>query len=59
MQICKKCGAAIKYIAINSMEYAIVEPELIEVYTENGYRHKAYKKHVCEKSPEEKDNAGE
>lgn len=58
MQICKKCKAEIRYIAINSQEYEIVDPELIEVVSENGYRHKAYKKHECSSKPEEK-NAGE
>lgn len=59
MQICKYCGKPIKYIAINSSEYATVDPELIEVYSENGHGHKAYKKHVCEKKPEGGKNAGE
>lgn len=52
MQVCKKCGAEIKYIAINSEDYAIVEPEIVEVYTENGHKHRAYVKHKCKNGPE-------
>lgn len=60
MQICKKCGAVIKYIAIDSEYYAVVDPELLDVVSENGYKHKAYKKHVCQDVPEsEEKNAGE
>lgn len=58
MQICKNCGRQIKYIAINSTEYAIVDNELLEVYTENGHKQTAYKKHECKKSGGE-ENAGE
>lgn len=58
MQICKICGRPIKYIALNIMEYIQVDPEQLEVFTENGHRQKAYKKHECQK-PEDKENAGE
>lgn len=59
MQICKFCGAEIKYIAISGDKYEVVNPELIEVVTENGHRHKAYQKHKCPKMTEDKENAGE
>jgi hypothetical protein len=59
MQICKVCGEPVKYIAINSSQYVIVDPMILEVVSENGHRHKAYKKHKCKDLPEKKENASE
>ena len=53
MQICKNCGAEIKYIATDSETSAICDSEKKMFVTENGRKLYGYLIHKC-KEPENK-----
>lgn len=47
MQICNKCGQAVKYIVISHDEIITCNPEIKEVITETGHVVRGYEKHKC------------
>lgn len=60
MQVCPKCGNAIKYIATGFNATTMCDAEKIEIVTEGGHTIKGYIKHVCSESKqEEQENSSE
>ena len=49
MQICKSCGAAIRYIATSAGTAVICENEKVPFVTENGRKTFGYLIHTCNK----------
>lgn len=47
MQVCKNCGAALKYIATSHDTVIVCNSEPVTVYTESGRKVEGYTIHNC------------
>lgn len=52
MQVCKNCGAEIKYIATTHNKSIACDSEEITIYTMTGRKVSGYKLHQCKKEKE-------
>ena len=50
MQICKNCGAEIRYIATGAGTAVVCESEKVFIVTENGRKASGYLIHNCNKN---------
>ncbi|MGI5075985.1 hypothetical protein E4N71_11275 [Treponema vincentii] len=59
MQICLKCGKAIKYIATGFKTIQVCDAEKIEIVSEGGHILKGYMRHICAAEKQGKQNEKE
>lgn len=55
MQLCKKCGAEIRYIATGPGSSTICDAEKLPFVTENGRKTYGYLVHKCKEQENEND----
>lgn len=58
MQVCLKCGKAVKYIATGFNTAEVCDVERIEIVSETGRILKGYMRHVCATERQDKHNGG-